>query len=112
MFLGSDYLPSQMKIRDSADKSALRQIFYQHIPHKLTERPKIDFGMPVGDWLFGPLRHWAEDLLSAEALRRDRLIDHAPVRQAWAQHFSGQSNETDRLWIVLLVMAGKGRTSA
>jgi asparagine synthase (glutamine-hydrolysing) len=98
-------LPSQMKIRDGKGKWALRQILYRHVPRELIERPKTGFGIPVGDWLRGPLRGWAEDLLSEENLRRDGLIDPVPVRKAWAEHLSGRRDWTVRLWIVLMLMA-------
>ena len=35
---------------------ALRQILYKHVPRHLIERPKAGFGMPIGQWLIGPLR--------------------------------------------------------
>lgn len=98
-------LPTQMKIRDGQGKWALRQILYRHVPRDLIERPKTGFGIPVGDWLRGPLRGWADDLLSEENLRRDGLIDSAPVRQAWAEHLSGRRDWTHRLWIILMLMA-------
>ncbi len=101
-------LPSQMKIRDGQSKWILRQILCRHMPQELIERPKTGFGIPLGDWLRGPLRAWAEDLLSEETLRRDGLIDPAPVRQAWAEHLSGQRDWTHRLWIILMLMAWHG----
>lgn len=94
-----------MKIRDGQGKWALRQILYQHVPRELIERPKTGFGIPIGDWLRGPLRRWADDLLSEENLQRDGLIDPAPVRRAWAEHLSGRRDWTHRLWIVLMLMA-------
>jgi asparagine synthase (glutamine-hydrolysing) len=101
-------LPTQMKIRDGQGKWALRQILYRHVPRDLIERPKTGFGIPVGDWLRGPLRSWAEDLLSEKNLRRDGLIDPAPVRQAWSEHLSERRDWTHRLWIILMLMAWKG----
>lgn len=104
-------LPSQIKIRDGQGKWALRQILYRHVPRELIERPKTGFGIPVGDWLRGPLRGWAEDLLSEENLRRDGLIDPAPVREAWAEHLSSRRDWTHRLWIVLMLMAWRARVA-
>ena len=98
-------LSSRMKIRDGQGKWALRQILDQYIPRELTERPKSGFGIPLGEWLRGPLRGWAEDLLSEEMLRRDGLIDPASVRQVWAEHLSGKRNWDHRLWIILMLMA-------
>lgn len=104
-------LPGQMKIRNGQGKWALRQILYQHVSRELVERPKIGFGIPVGDWLRGPLRGWTEDLLSEETLRREGLIDPVPVRRAWAEHLSGRRDWTNRLWIVLMLMAWRARVS-
>jgi asparagine synthase (glutamine-hydrolysing) len=101
----SAQLSSRMKIRDGQGKWALRQILDQYIPRELTERPKTGFGIPLGEWLRGPLRGWAEDLLSEETLRRDGLIDPASVRQAWAEHLSRIRNWEHRLWIILMLMA-------
>ena len=101
-------LPTRMKIRDGQGKWALRQILYRHVPRDLIERPKMGFGLPMGDWLRGPLRGWAEDLLSEKNLRHDGLIEPAPVRQAWTEHLSGRRDWTNRLWIILMLMAWKG----
>lgn len=98
-------LPPAMKLRDGKGKWALRQVLHRHVPQDLIERPKAGFGIPVGEWLRGPLRSFAEDLLSHASLGRDDLIDPAPIRQALAEHMSGARDWTSRLWIVLMLMA-------
>jgi asparagine synthase (glutamine-hydrolysing) len=98
-------LPAAMKLRDGKGKWALRQVLFRHVPQDLIERPKTGFGIPVGDWLRGPLRPWAEDLLSPASLGRDGLLDPVPIRQAWAEHLSGTRDWTFRLWIVLMLMS-------
>ncbi|WP_420024723.1 asparagine synthase (glutamine-hydrolyzing) (plasmid) [Cereibacter azotoformans] len=104
-------LPAHMKIRDGQGKWALRQMLYRHVPRALIERPKTGFSIPVGDWLRGPLREWAENLLSPSALARDGLLDPAPIRQAWVEHLSGRRDWTHRLWIILMFMAWRERTA-
>lgn len=104
-------LPSHMKICDGKGKWVLRQTFYRHVPHELIEPPKTGFGIPVGKWFRSPLRSWAEDLLSEGNLRRDGLIDSAPVRQAWAEHLLGRRDWTHRLWIILILMGWRERVA-
>ena len=98
-------IPRQMKIRDEQSKWILRQLLYSHVPRDLIERPKAGFGIPVGDWLRGPLKTWADDLLSAEALERDGLIASGPVRTAWEEHLSRRRDWTHKLWIILMFQA-------
>jgi asparagine synthase (glutamine-hydrolysing) len=98
-------LPMALKIRGGTGKWALRQVLYRHVPPALIERPKAGFGIPVGVWLRGPLREWAEDLLAEPRLRRQGWLDPAPVRAAWAEHLSGRRDWTSRLWGVLMFRA-------
>lgn len=104
-------LPMAMKIRGDQGKWLLRQILYHHVPRELIERPKAGFGIPVGEWLRGPLRAWADDLLSEAALQRDGLIDPAPVLQAWREHLDGHRDWTHRLWIILMLQAWRAQVT-
>lgn len=101
-------LPFQQKVRDGQGKWLLRQLLYRHVPRELVERPKQGFGVPIEHWLRGPLRDWAEDLLSPEALAADGLLDPAPVRAMWQRHLSGR-NVQYGLWNVLMYQAWKRR---
>ena len=101
----STRLPAAMKIREGKGKWALRQALYRYVPRELIERPKAGFGIPIGEWLRGPLKPWANDLLSPNALKRDGLIDPAPVAKAWGEHLSGRRDWTPRLWAVLMLQA-------
>lgn len=98
-------LPLGMKIRDGQGKWALRQVLHKHVPRELIERPKAGFGIPVGQWLRGPLRPWAESLLDETRLQAEGYLYPAPIRQKWAEHLGGQSDHTSSLWAVLMFQA-------
>lgn len=98
-------LPMHMKIRDGKGKWLLRQLLDRHVPRALMERPKMGFGIPLDDWLRGPLRDWAESLLAEDRLRREGYLDPAPVRAAWKAHVAGQASYGYRLWSVLMFQA-------
>jgi asparagine synthase (glutamine-hydrolysing) len=98
-------LPTSSKVRDGTSKWVLRQVLDRHLPRALVDRPKMGFGVPLAGWLRGPLREWADDLLSPAALARDGLLEPAPVRRAWKQHIEGRRDLSYELWDVLMLQS-------
>lgn len=102
-------IPRASLIRDGVGKWPLRQVLYRHVPRHLVERPKMGFGIPLGEWLRGPLRDWAENLLSEKRLREGGLLEAAEVRRTWTDHLGGRRNWQYPLWNVLMFEAWRDR---
>lgn len=98
-------LPLDMKLHEGTTKWILREVLYRHVPRSLVDRPKMGFGLPIGAWLRGPLRPWAEELLAERRLMGQGLLDPAPIRRAWALHLSGTRDLAYELWDILALQA-------
>jgi asparagine synthase (glutamine-hydrolysing) len=98
-------IPPGMKVRDSRGKWLVRQLLYQHVPAELVDRPKTGFGIPIDDWLRGPLKSWASDLLSPARLQAQSLFNTSRVTARMTEHMSGRRNHGYWLWNVLMAQA-------
>ena len=99
------HIPLAMKIRGGTGKHILRQLLYREAPQALFERPKAGFGIPVGEWIRGSLRPWAEELLDRRRLSQEGFFDADKVRQRWSRHLAGEEDATSALWPILMFQA-------
>ena len=102
-------LPPAAKIRDGVGKWALRQVLERYVPANLFERPKAGFSVPIAQWLRGPLRDWAGELLDEKRLRSEGLLNADIVRRRWEEHLSGRRNHDAALWAVVTLQAWRAR---
>jgi asparagine synthase (glutamine-hydrolysing) len=95
-------LPVAMKLHEGKGKAILRRVLHRHLPQELIDRPNTGFGIPLDAWLRGPLRDWAETLLSEQCLRCEGYLDPEPIRKLWRAHIAGQGAWQYHLWDVLM----------
>jgi len=98
-------IPLEMKVRGRTGKHILRELLYRHAPRELFDRPKAGFAIPVGHWIKGPLRPWAEDLLDPQQMAADGWFDPAIVQRRWRDHVEGRSDSTPAIWAILMFQA-------
>ncbi len=98
-------LPSNFKRRNGVGKWLLREVLYKHVPREIVNRPKQGFAVPIGQWLAGPLRDWAESLLSETSLHRHNVFNPKVIRSRWIEHTSGEHNWERLIWNVLILQA-------
>jgi asparagine synthase (glutamine-hydrolysing) len=98
-------LPATMIQRPGNPKWLLRTVLSRYVPPDLIDRRKMGFSVPMDSWLRGPLREWAEDLLTEDHLISAGFSDPAPIRRRWREHLSGKYNHFDALWNILMFQA-------
>lgn len=98
-------VPMEMKLRNGHGKQLVRNVLHRYVPKELVDRPKWGFALPLGDWLRGPLRPWADSLLSETRLREQGIFDPAPILARWNRHLSGCRDSVSPLWSVLMFQA-------
>lgn len=101
-------LPRNLRVRDGETKWLLRRVLDRYVPRHLVSRPKAGFAIPLANWLRGPLRDWAEDLLDGQRLAGG-ILDAAPVRKLWSEHVAGVHNRAYALWPILMFESWRHR---
>ena len=90
-------------VGDGTAKWALRQVLYRRVPRHLIERPKMGFGVPIGDWLRGPLRGWAEPDLAGPGATAGGLVRADAIDRRWQEHLAERRNWQQSLWNVIVL---------
>ncbi len=97
-------LPLQFKIRHGHSKYLLKRALCRYLPENLVFRPKRGFGMPVGQWLRGPLQSWAHELLYDKTLMSRVPLEQSAVRALFKSHSAGDREAHPLLWAVLMLL--------
>lgn len=98
-------LPIEMKVNAGVGKSILKDVLYKYVPRSLIDRPKMGFGVPIDQWLRGPLRSWSDELLSKSCLEKHGVLNPNLIRKRWQEHLDGKRNWQYSLWNALMFQA-------
>lgn len=102
-------IPTELHFGPDGGKQVLRHLLYKYVPRRLIDRPKAGFSIPLDEWLRGPLRDWAEELLAPERLEAGELLHAAPIRRHWQAHLDRRRNYSSALWPVLMLQAWRDK---
>ena len=98
-------LSPEHRVRNGQGKWLLRESLRRSLPNHLVDRPKMGFGIPVGQWLRGPLRAWADELLDPVLVREQGFLDSSAVERRWNAHLEGRADLTFQVWSLLMFQA-------
>jgi asparagine synthase (glutamine-hydrolysing) len=90
---------SELKIRHGTGKWLLRSITKALLPQSLIEAPKRPLQTPQREWLRGPLKSWASDLLEEAIIGvGSDWLDADATRRAWREFCAGESDNSFYIW--------------
>ena len=90
-------LPLKTKIKNGLGKWPLRKILLNYVPENLIDKPKTGFSIPLGKWLRGPLKDWADSLLDEKRLNTEGNFSGAIVKNMEGS-FAKKTRSPNCLW--------------
>ena len=98
-------LPIEYKLHEGQSKWILREVTHRYLPKQLMDRPKMGFAVPIDQWLRGPLKDWAAELLDPRLIKEQGLFNTELITKMWADHTSCKQNYHTSLWNILMFQA-------
>ncbi len=95
-------LPPSLRVQAGQGKWLLRRVLDRYVPRSLVDRPKMGFAVPIGEWLRGRLRDWAEELLDGRRLAGEGYLEPSVIADVWQAHLAGREDASQRLWTILM----------
>ena len=102
-------IPEAMNTNGTEGKIILRRILSDYMPPQLFERPKMGFGIPLSDWMRGPLSTWIEDLINPSMVKKYGILNSDIVWKIWQEHRSGRQDWGYSLWDLISLQAWLGK---
>lgn len=75
-----------------------RKLLAELLPQLDLDRPKQGFGVPIGEWMRGPLRHLVEDALANQEFRGIIGGLHQELVTLWERHLKRAGDYHRQLW--------------
>jgi len=93
-------LPVGYKVNNRVGKYLLKKLAERYFPHEFVHRRKMGFGIPVAEWLRGPLRPLLEDTLRSPGAMAP--FDQAVIEHTLDEHLCQGVDRSSRLWALLM----------
>ena len=94
-------LPPHFKIQNGDTKRLIRALVSKYLDPKLLDQPKTGFGIPVADWLRGPLKNYASDILFSGVMNSLEIFDQNEILSLWNRHISCLEDNSSQLWSLI-----------
>ncbi|HWL92413.1 MAG TPA: asparagine synthase (glutamine-hydrolyzing), partial [Phycisphaerae bacterium] len=93
------------KLNGYRKKHLLIEAFREDLPPELHNRPKKGFEVPVGTWLRGPLRGYAQELIDNDRCFFGSVLSKQGALRILSEHVSGRADHNFCLWALISLLA-------
>jgi asparagine synthase (glutamine-hydrolysing) len=94
-------LPVSYKVNRGVGKYLLKRLAERYYPAPFVHRRKMGFGIPLAQWLRGPLRRTLHDTLHDADLLAP--LSSAPILRTLREFDAGANEHQSRLWALLML---------
>lgn len=93
-------LPVELKVKNRVGKYLLKKLAERYFPAAFVHRRKMGFGIPLAEWLRGPLRQMLEDTLR----NRNAMapLEMPLIVETFDEFFHQGVDHSSRLWALLM----------
>ena len=95
-------VPPSVCVRGRTTKWLMREALQTLLPRSIIDRPKKGFGAPVGAWIRGPLRKFAEATLAPARVRQGGWLDPTAISRMLTEHIEGRGELRKPLYAALV----------
>ena len=96
-------LPGRMKLRGPHGKWLLRQVATGLVPDRVLRRPKRGFGLPMANWLRGPLEPMIREMLTDGRLAGRGIFTQDGLSHSLEAYLSGRARDDLSFWTLLML---------
>lgn len=94
-------LPLDQRRGALGSKHILRKILYKYVPREMIERPKMGFGIPLGEWLRGDLSGLIDQHLQPQDIVAQGILDPDTVGKTVKRFRGGDDTVLNKIWTLL-----------
>lgn len=95
-------LPMQYKYSNGNKKIILKEIVHKYIPKKIMDRPKMGFGIPIGEWLQEDLKPFVDEFFDEAYIEKQGIFNNAEIQRLRNSFYHGRVERAEKIWFILM----------
>ena len=95
-------LPDEFKYYKGNKKYILKEIVHRHVPKEMMDRPKMGFGIPIGDWLLKDLKPFVDMYFDEAFILKQQIFNNDEIQRIRKSFYQGKIERAEKIWYLLM----------